>query len=141
VTSANLELVRSLYPAWARGDWRSVEWADPEIEFVGADGPTRGSAKGLAGVAQMWREFLEAWEQWRVEPEEYRELDEERVLVLINLSGRGRTSGLEVDRVRAKGANVFHIRAGKVTRLVIYWDRDRALADVGLAAESDSSTP
>jgi hypothetical protein len=28
---AQLELVRSIYSAWERGDYRSDEWADPEI--------------------------------------------------------------------------------------------------------------
>jgi ketosteroid isomerase-like protein len=133
MTSANLQFVRSLYAAWERGDWSSAEWADPEIEFVGADGPTRGVSKGLPGLAKAWREFLDPWEEWRVEAEEFRELDDGRVLVLINLSGRGKASGLEVGEMRAEAANLFHIRAGKVTRLALYWDRDRAFADAGLA--------
>jgi hypothetical protein len=28
--SANVELVRSIYAAWGRGDWSSVEWAHSE---------------------------------------------------------------------------------------------------------------
>jgi hypothetical protein len=39
---------------------------------------------------------------------------------------------LEVEQLRAKTANLFHVLDGRVTRLVIYSDRDRALADLGL---------
>jgi ketosteroid isomerase-like protein len=28
--------------------------------------------------------------------------------------------------LRAKGATLFHVRGGKVTRLVVYFDRERA---------------
>jgi hypothetical protein len=30
-------------------------------------------------------------------------------------------------------ANIFALRAGKVVALTHYWERDRALADLGLA--------
>ena len=54
------------------------------------------------------------------------------MLVLTHRVGRGKTSGLEVGQMRTQGANVFHVRDGKVTKLVWYWDRDRAFADLGL---------
>jgi hypothetical protein len=88
---------------------------------------------GITALADAWGEFLDTWEDWRVEAEDYRELDDERVLVLIRIGGRGKASGLDVDQISAKGANLFHIRDGKVTRLAIYWNRERALADAGLA--------
>ena len=49
-------------------------------------------------------------------------------------AGRGKTSGLELSQIRTQGAHLFHIRDGKVTRLVLYWDRDLVLADLGLEA-------
>ena len=128
----NLEVVRSVFAAWERGDFSSVAWAHPEITFVIADGPTRGSWTGVPAMAQAWRESLSAFDELSPEADEYRALDDERVLVLMHLSGRGKTSGLEVGDIQMRGANLFHVRGRKVTRLVIYWDLELALADVGL---------
>jgi ketosteroid isomerase-like protein len=130
VASANLELVRSIYADWERGDFSSAAWADPEIEFAFAGGPEPDSWKGLAGMAQGYGEWLRAWEGFRAEPEEYLELDSERILVLVRNSGRGRTSGVELEQRSV--ANLFHLRGAKVTRVVVYLDRGLAFADLGL---------
>jgi hypothetical protein len=136
MSEENVELVRSIYGPWGRGDFRSAEWAHPEIEFVIADfGPLVGSTKGLAGMAQTWRTFLGAWEQYRCEVAEYRELDDERVLVLLHIIGQGKSSGVQLGQVRTKAANLFHVRGGKVTRLVIWADQERGLAELGLSEQ------
>jgi ketosteroid isomerase-like protein len=130
--SENLDLVRSIYAAWERGDFSSVDWAHPEIEYVRVEGPEPGTWSGLAGMAEGARIYLDAWNDFCIVVDEYRELDDERVLVLDHGSGRGRVSGLQLGRMRTQAAHVFHLREGRVTKLVIYLDRDRALADLGL---------
>ena len=130
--SANVELVRSIYAALERGDFALAEWAHPQIEYVVADGPEPGSWVGKADMAQAARERLSVWEGYRIVADEYRQLDDERVLVLIHRSARGKTSGLELAQIGSKGVQLFHVRGGKVTRLVLYFDRHRALADLGL---------
>jgi ketosteroid isomerase-like protein len=132
--SDNLDLVRLIYARWERGDYsRPAEWAHPEIEFamVGGPEPTTTST-GLTGMAKAWRTWLSAWEDFGAKAEEYREIDQQRVLVLVQNTGRGKTSGLEIGQMRTLGAALFNIRDRKVTKLVIYWDRERAHADLGL---------
>ena len=129
--SQNVELVRSIYANWERGDFTSMEWIDPEFEIVAADGAETGRT-GLAGTVKGIREFLSAWEDFRITAEDYRELDDGRILVLDHRSGRSKTTGLDLATVRTQGARVFEIREGKVTRLVLYLDREQALADLGL---------
>jgi ketosteroid isomerase-like protein len=138
--SANLDLVRSIYAAQERGDFAAADWAHPEIEYVIADGPSPGTWTGLAEMAEGQRDFLGAWEDFRLLVDECRELDDERVLVLLRVSGRGKTSGLELEGLRTQAATLWHVDDGKVTRLVAYFDRDRALADLGLAPEDDPSS-
>jgi ketosteroid isomerase-like protein len=131
VGSANVELVRSICAEWESGRYGSVDWADPELELVIEDLPAAGSWTGEA-AGSAWRDFLEVWEGHHVETDEYREIDSERVLTLGAFTARGRASGVELDRLRTTGANVFHIRDGKVVKLVIYFDQRHALADLGL---------
>src|SRR3954470_16693527 len=134
--SENLQLVQSILADWEAGDFRSVHWAHPQIEYAIADEPGSGVGRGLAEMNRIWRAFLTAWEDYRVEAHEYCEIDDERVFVAHRAMGRGRTSGLDIGATTGcrGSANRFHVRDGRVTRLVSYFDRDRALADIGLPA-------
>ncbi len=44
-----MELVRAICAPWGHGDYSSVEWAHPEIEFVIADEPTPWQLEGAGG--------------------------------------------------------------------------------------------
>ena len=55
-----------------------------------------------------------------------------RVLVLTRNSGRGKVSGLDLDEVSTRGANLVTVREGLVTRIDAYWDRANAFRDLGL---------
>jgi ketosteroid isomerase-like protein len=135
----NVDLVRSIYTAQQGGDFSSAGWAHPEIEYVIVDGPAPGAWTGVDGLAQAWRSVIEVWEGLRVEVDGYRELDGGRVLALTRFSaGRGKASGIDIGSTHARSAGLFHIRGGRVTKVVNYFDRDRALADLGLAPEADA---
>jgi len=137
MNSENLDVVRSIYSGWERGDFSSAAWADPDIEHLVVDGPEPSRWNGLAGLAEGWRDWLRAWEDFRAEPEKYIDLGDERILVLVRNSGRGRVSGLELEQ--SSGANLFELHDGKVVRLVSYLERDRAFADLGLTPETDAA--
>jgi ketosteroid isomerase-like protein len=139
MASANLDLARSIYATWERGDFSSVAWADPEIEFEIVGGPDPGNWTGVAGMAEGWRQWLGAWHDYIAEPDEYRELDGEHVLVFGRMRGRGKTSGVDVEM---EFANVLFIRDSKVIKLCLYANREGALIDLmregyeGWAADS-----
>jgi hypothetical protein len=92
--SANVDLVRSIYADWEPGDFSRTEWADPEIEFEQRAGLALVAVQGVAAMAEAWREFLLAWVDVSTKADQYRELDNERVLVFGQYSGHGKLSGL-----------------------------------------------
>jgi ketosteroid isomerase-like protein len=131
--SENLDLVRSIFAAWERGDFSGDEWVDPEIEYVIADGPQPGTWRGRTEMAEGFRDFLGGLQDFRLEAVEYREVDADRVLTITRNTGHGKTSGLDFGDLSGNGgAAVFHVCNGEVVRVAFYFDSDRAFADLGL---------
>jgi hypothetical protein len=134
--SENLDLVRSILADWESGDFSRIDWADRDIEFAwpeGLDGLPR-PGRGRRALAEDWRTTLAAWDDLSVTAEEYRELDDELVIVLRRFRARGKMSGLQIDEGLTRGAVLFAVHQGSVRRLVVYLRRDSALADLGLEA-------
>jgi SnoaL-like domain len=133
VSSANLELVRSIYEQWERGDFTRDDWADPDIELVRPESVDGDALRGRVSSSGGWREWLSAWRDFRAEAREYRTLDDEHVLVFGRMSGTGKLSGTSTD---TETVNLFRIRNRRVIRLVLYSSHERALAELGPAAEN-----
>jgi ketosteroid isomerase-like protein len=129
MAGGNIDLVRSIYEPWERGDFSVVDWAHPDIEYSIVGGLEPGHWSGVRAMTERSREQLREFDHFRIEVDGCRELDAEQVLVLWQFRGRGKTSGLEPP---GTGAYLFHVRDGKVIELAYHVDRERALADLGL---------
>jgi ketosteroid isomerase-like protein len=121
------ELIRNAYEVWNIRDYDAIwELLDPEIEIDASSHALNPYVRhGHEGFRQMVEEVADAWDQWRLEPEEFIERGD-RLVVAARVRARGRGSGVELDQVVY---NVWMLRHGKVTRLAFYADRDQALRD------------
>ena len=114
MSQESMDLVRSIQAAWERGDYTSRPVGTPRYRARDRRRTTLGRWTGSCrdgGCLAAY--FLGAWEEYRVEADEYRELDGERVLVLVHRSGRGRASGVELAEMPGQGANLFRIGAAR----------------------------
>ena len=127
----NAEVIRQLYEQWSRGDFSNREPFADDLDFELAGWvlfePEPIRARGVDGMAEVWREVLGGWEAFRTGPVDKLFEDGDTVVVLNRLVGRGRQSGIEVDAYR--GA-VFTFRAGKISRVYLT-DAEEALATIG----------
>ena len=131
MSQENVEIMRKAVEAWNQRDadlW--LTYAAPEIEWVPA-GPAaveRAVYRGFTEVASGFESVWQAWEEFRFEESEVRDLDKS-VLWLGRVKMRGSASHIELDQEFALRA-VF--REGKVVMLqaLLAW-RD-ALKAAGL---------
>jgi ketosteroid isomerase-like protein len=128
MSQENVEVVRAIYEGWLRGE-AGFDKFDPEIAmFESTTLPGAASAVGIDAVRRYVESFARHWDAIRFEPSEYIDAGD-RVVVVARLVGRGKMSGVDVERT---WAYVWTVRGSKVLRMDGYESRGEALEAVGL---------
>jgi ketosteroid isomerase-like protein len=132
MSEENVEIVRAVCDAYARGDYEaSLAQLDEEIEFVSPPDVT-GSGRtwrGRDGVRQGVASFLGTWIDYHYEVRNLIDCGNE-VLVEGWQRGRGRGSGVEVSE---SIYTVWTVRDGSVIRQRMFRDRAEAAGAAGLS--------
>ncbi len=133
MSQENVEIVRGIYEAWQRRDFKTaLAPFDDQVEWIGPPDISRdgwGHAHGIDGMVRS----LDAWlSNWTEHHFELRELIDggDHVLAGGWQSGRGRESGVEVSE---EILSVWTLQAGKVIRQRMFRDRIQALEAAGLS--------
>jgi ketosteroid isomerase-like protein len=121
----NIELIRKGYAAWNRGDIEAaVELASVDFEWVApADLVGARGGRGRDDFGRYLRSFLEVWDDFRCEPEQFWSAGE-TVLVLVRETGRGKLSGA---RVYHHLVHVWSFRDGLAVRMEGHVERPDTL--------------
>jgi ketosteroid isomerase-like protein len=133
MSQENVEIVRKAFESFLGGDLeKAKQLVDPQVEFHGTVGGLEEGrvAYGLPhAVRTFWgEEDLEAWNERRLEAEEFIDAGDD-VVVLLHEYRRGRRSGIELE---TDTAVVCAVSGGRVVRIQGYMERHEALEAAGL---------
>ncbi len=129
MSQENVKTIRRMYDAWLAEDFETVyETFDPEIHLnPDPDASWVGigdSYVGHAGVRRYMAAVYDAFDEYRPEVEDVRDVGEFQVLTLAIEHGRGRGSGARVEANRT--AHLWTLSNGKAVQLDLFLDRARA---------------
>jgi ketosteroid isomerase-like protein len=134
MSEENVEFVRRAYDALGPYPARVAEsayaeWVAPDAEAdlsaVYPDAPTVRGPESMSRLVEMlpWGRSV------KLEPEQFFDVDDERVLVFIHVTAEGEGSGAPVEM---RDAHELTVRDGLIVRLKVYANRAEALEAVGL---------
>jgi ketosteroid isomerase-like protein len=132
MSQASVIAVREFLDAAIRRDYEvALAAIHPEVEWHSPpDIPDPEVARGRDEYVAMWRDWVDAWDDYRWTPDEFFEGPGETVIVSGVEAARGRDSGIDVLSRRVTG--VFEVRDRKIVRCKAYIDRREALEAAGL---------
>jgi uncharacterized protein len=131
MSEQNVEVVRAALAAMAAGDREgALTFFDPEVVVDATRNVINPETfVGVEGLRRMVATTEEAWEEIRTVPLEFLDAGDQ-VVVIGRLVGKGKGSGVEVERPTAQ---VWTVRAGRVVRWEYgYRERSDALEAAGL---------
>jgi ketosteroid isomerase-like protein len=133
VSQGNVELVRSAFAAWNRGDIAAfASHVAPDIAWLEVSGRPESAGSGeYYGRERLQRSLeglFEAWESYHLDVERIEAVDD-RVVAIVREVARGRTSGVEID---SRWGYVITVDDDRIARVEAYRDAARALQAVGL---------
>jgi ketosteroid isomerase-like protein len=134
MSQKNIEVVERWFHSFTEdGDvFRSTLHSDIEwYPFEDNHSPAHGIEGGMA-IRNGW---LDAWDEMQAEMEQIVSQGD-GVVASIHVTGRGRSSGAEVD---VRLYMLFRVRDEKVSYVYEYTDRADALEAIGLPADLSSS--
>ena len=146
-----MEIVRRVYPgssvdiaqlvadqdAMARFEALMLPLVHPSFEvtldpkFAALSGTTSdGNLRGVDAFREMWRDWLLAWESFRLEVNDLLPIADSRVLALVHMHGRPKAGGIEMS---LPGAAIWTVIDSQVTGIELFLDRGDALKAAGLS--------
>ena len=132
MSQANVELVRLAVDATNRRDLATLDaiWSE-EGEFHSTFAASEGRVfRGRQGIRDYFDTLGEVFDDMQIEIEEITDVGEDRLVVELRVSGRGKGSGVNVEQ---RNGQVWTIVDGKVARIDSYMNSTDALEAVGLS--------
>ena len=127
MSQENVQILQRAFADYAReGVQPGRGYLAPDVVWNPYDEEPQYGEEAVLAYMQRWEH---EWEDLRTIPEDFVDAGE-RVLVTVHFSGRGRSSGIQVD---ARLYEVYTFSGGKVVRMDEFNDRSAALEAAGLA--------
>lgn len=129
--NSNEDVTKAIYEALNRNDIPGLlEFFDPQIERVEPQGlPTSGTYHGLEDVKIQFSQARNTWAEGSCEPEQFITLGN-KVVVFVHVKVRLKD---KVDWIEGRIADGFVFKNGKVTQMLTFIEREKALEWTGIA--------
>jgi ketosteroid isomerase-like protein len=128
MSQENVEIVQQAIGHFQQTGEPLWDTVDPSVEVHDHDIPDAGTYRGHAGYLKWLADWNAAWSGSSVQPERWIDAGD-KVVVVFQMTAKGRGSGVEVKR---RDAMVLEMRDGKQVRLDYYNSESQALQAVGL---------